>query len=91
LDVAIAQAIANVQDRFDPVSHLQSAALSNLTNGPYLLTYWQKSAGVWSLQSQNVTVSSGTYTISLTGQLDEVRFYPAGARLTTYTFDPLIV
>jgi len=68
-----------------------SAALSNLTNGAYLLTYWQKSAGVWSLQSQNVTVSSGTYTISLTGQLDEVRFYPAGARLTTYTFDPLIV
>ena len=67
-----------------------SAALSNLTNGAYLLTYWQKSAGVWSLQSQNVTVSSGTYTISLTGQLDEVRFYPAGARLTTYTFDPLI-
>ena len=67
-----------------------SVALSNLTNGTYLLTYWQKSAGVWSFQSTNVTVSSGTYTISLTGQLDEVRFYPAGARMTTYAYDPLI-
>ncbi|WP_126245277.1 hypothetical protein [Chitinophaga rhizosphaerae] len=67
-----------------------SKALSNLTNGKYTLSYWQKSGANWILLSQEVTVAAGTYTINLTGQVDEVRFYPSQAMLTTYTFDPLV-
>ena len=37
-----------------------------------------------------VTVTGTTYTIKLTGQIDDVRFYPAAAQMTTYTYDPLI-
>jgi hypothetical protein len=66
------------------------ASLSNLSNGTYLLTYWQKSGGVWGYQSTTVTVTNGSYSINLSGQLDEVRFYPAGAQMITYTYDPLI-
>ncbi len=65
-------------------------ALSSLDNGSYVLTYWQKSGSVWTLQTTAVTVSAGTYTISLTGQVDEVRFYPKTSQMKTYTYDPLI-
>jgi YD repeat-containing protein len=63
--------------------------LSNLTNGNYILSYWQKLGGTWTLQNNSVNVTNSTCTISLSGQVDEVRFYPAGARLTTYTYSPL--
>lgn len=64
-----------------------SKALTGLTpNKPYVLTYWQKSGGVWSLQTTNISASSATtYNISITGQVDDVRFYPAGSQMTTYT------
>ncbi|PZR28925.1 MAG: hypothetical protein DI535_04195 [Citrobacter freundii] len=65
-----------------------SKALTGLTNGNYKLSYWQKSGGTWTLQSNDIVVSSGTYTISLTGQLDEIRFYPKGAQMTTATYNP---
>lgn len=67
-----------------------SKALTGLTNGSYLLSYWQKSGGIWTFQSSSVTIGSGTYTISLSGQVDEVRFHPTLAKMTTYTYDPLI-
>lgn len=65
-----------------------SKILSNLTNGSYTLSYWQKSGGTWTLQTSQVTVS-GSYTINLSGQVDEVRFYPANAQMTTRTYDLL--
>ncbi|MEJ7738917.1 MAG: hypothetical protein WKF97_15945 [Chitinophagaceae bacterium] len=64
--------------------------LANLTNGNYHLTYWQKSGTAWVFQSNNISVIDGSYSISLTGQVDDVRFYPEGAQMTTYTYDPLI-
>jgi len=67
-----------------------SKSLSGLTNGQYMLSYWSKSGSTWSLQSSLVTVSSGTYNISLAGQIDEVRFYPSTAQMTTYTYAPLV-
>ena len=67
-----------------------SKSLTGLTNGNYSLVYWQKSGGNWSLQSSAVTVSGGSYTITLTGQVDEIRFYPVEAQITTYTYQPLI-
>jgi len=64
--------------------------LTGLDNGTYTLCYWQKTAGVWTLQTSTVTVNSGSYTISLNAQIDDVRFYPSTAQMTTYTYDPQI-
>lgn len=67
-----------------------SKALTGLDAGVYTLSYWLKSGSVWSLQTSSVTVSSSTYTISISGQIDDVRFYPAAAQMTTYTYEPLV-
>jgi YD repeat-containing protein len=66
-------------------------SLSGLPNGTYTLTYYQKSDGVWTPVSvNNIAVSTaGTYPINLSGQVDEVRFYPKGASMTTYSYNPL--
>jgi hypothetical protein len=65
-------------------------SLAGLTNGSYRLTWWLKSGGTWNLQTSNPVISAGAYTISLTGQVDEVRFYPVTAQMSTYTYDQLI-
>lgn len=59
------------------------------TNKTYLLTYWQKQGTVWELQSQEVTLSAPqvTFEINLDGQVDDVRFHPKAAQMTTYTHD----
>jgi hypothetical protein len=68
-----------------------SRAISNLTNGTYVLSWWQKNGSAWVLQmNTNIAVTNGTYSINLAGQVDEVRFYPAKAQMTTYAYDPLI-
>ena len=64
-------------------------ALSGLDAGTYTETYWKKTGGVWAWQTLPVTVSGSTYTISLSGQIDDVRFYPSAAQMTTYTYDRL--
>jgi hypothetical protein len=68
-------------------SYTQS--LSNLTNGGYLLTWWVKSGGTWVFQSSRVNVTGSSYTINLPGQIDEVRFHPVSAQMTTYTYELL--
>jgi hypothetical protein len=68
-----------------------SKALSGLTAGTtYTLTYWLKTVSEWSLQTQSIVLntSTTTYTINLSGQVDEVRFHPTRARMTTFTYDP---
>jgi len=67
-----------------------SKSLSNLSNGNYILSYWLKSGSTWTLQKSIVGISNGSYNITLTGQIDEVRFYPEKASLTSYTYIPLI-
>lgn len=67
-----------------------SKALSNLTPGQYILSYWQKSGGTWTFQKSIVTVTGSSYPIALSGQIDEVRFYPKAARMNTYTYEPLV-
>ncbi|WP_143822908.1 hypothetical protein [Mucilaginibacter sp. MD40] len=65
-------------------------ALSGLSNGAYVLSYYQKISGAWTWMTQSATVSTGSYTINLNAQVDDVRFAPAGAMLTSYTYDPEI-
>jgi len=67
-----------------------SKTLTGLDNTTYFLTYWLKSGSTWSLQTSSITVTGGSYTISLSGQIDDVRFYPSTAQMSTYTYDPLI-
>jgi YD repeat-containing protein len=67
-----------------------SKSLSGLTNGGYVLSYWQKSGSTWNYVESGASVTDGTFAINLSGQIDEVRFYPPNAQMTTFTYDPLI-
>lgn len=67
-----------------------NTTVTALTNGTYVLSYWQKNGNAWVLQKGQVTVSGNSYSINLTGQIDEVRLYPVKAQMITFTFDPLI-
>jgi len=62
--------------------------LTGLTAGNYSLEYWQKVAGNWNLVSNQVNVTGSTYTINLSGQIDEVRFYPASAQVSSFAYQP---
>jgi hypothetical protein len=67
-----------------------SKTLTGFDNGSYVLSYWKKTGNSWSLVTTDVTVNTGSYTISLIGQVDDVRFYPKGAQMTAYTYDSLV-
>lgn len=67
-----------------------SKSLSGLTNGSYILSYWQKNGSTWTLQKNDLAVTTSAYTINISGQVDELRFYPSTAQMTTYTYSPLI-
>ncbi len=71
-------------------SGVYSHPLSGLTlNKDYVLTWWSKAAdGKWSLNTLNVPNPGATYSINLTGQIDDVRFHPKAAQMTSYTFKP---
>lgn len=63
-------------------------------NGDYKLSYWQKTGiNPWTLVQQPVTVTAGSVqpmNIGASGSIiDEVRLFPVGAIMTTYTHDPL--
>lgn len=63
--------------------------VSGLASGSYQLSYWKKISGSWAPQSSTVSIA-GSYTINLTGQVDEVRLYPSKAEVDSYSFDPLL-
>lgn len=57
----------------------------------YRLSWFEKDqSGSWSLNTRNVKPESMSYSIKLTGQIDDVRFHPVGAEMTTYTTEPLL-
>jgi YD repeat-containing protein len=64
--------------------------LNPLQNGTYLLSWWSKSGSTWSFNSTTVSVTTGYYSISLTGQVDDVRLYLKTSTMKTYTYDPQI-
>jgi YD repeat-containing protein len=67
-----------------------SKLLTGLTpNKAYVLTYWQKLSGVWTLQTTLIPPSSATtYQITLSNQVDEIRFAPQNAMMSTFTHRP---
>ncbi|MBB6130142.1 DUF5977 domain-containing protein [Mucilaginibacter lappiensis] len=67
-----------------------STTLTGLDAGSYILSYWTKSGSLWVYQESIVNVTGTSYPIGLSGQIDDVRFYPVAAQMITYTYDPLI-
>jgi hypothetical protein len=71
-----------------------SKSLTGLDAGAYILSYWKKAGGLWTMQKQTVTVSGGTYNISIAvasgERLDDVCFYPATAQMKTFTYGPMV-
>lgn len=61
--------------------------VTGLTNGLYWLQYRRKTGTSWVLISSEVTAASGNYTISITGQVDDVRLFPKASLVTTYIYD----
>jgi hypothetical protein len=60
-------------------------------NKNYWLTFWRKKTdGTWEYNSQLINVVSESYPIRLSGQLDDIRFYPENSQMTTYTYKPLV-
>ncbi|WP_217698812.1 hypothetical protein, partial [Sediminibacterium ginsengisoli] len=75
------------------------------SNTTYILSYWLKSGSAsvnggsagtsvatrngWTLYQQSLTGVTSV-TLSGSGYVDELRLYPGNARLTTYTYEPLI-
>lgn len=71
-----------------------SLNISNLSNGAYTLTYWTKTGTAindWTLKTTKAIVTTNAYSINIneTGAIDDIRFLPEGALITTYTYDPL--
>ncbi|QEM09168.1 hypothetical protein [Mucilaginibacter rubeus] len=64
--------------------------VTGLNNGNYVLSYWLKTSNGWSLTKSSVSVTANSYAISVNGQIDDVRLYPVGSLLATYTYDPLV-
>jgi hypothetical protein len=57
--------------------------------GTYELSYWRKMpSGNWKHFLEPKQISNATFSINLDGQIDEVRFYPQGALMSTFTFSP---
>jgi YD repeat-containing protein len=66
--------------------------LAGLTNQKYIFTYWLKSGNTWGLKTSSVGVSAGSYKIDIpsSDQVDDIRFFPASAQMTSYTYIPTI-
>jgi len=55
---------------------------SSLTGNPL------KTSGSWTYYEYIVPASASAITISGTTSIDELRFYPVAAQMTTYAYDP---
>lgn len=59
--------------------------------GSYVLSYWEQVSGVWQYREQTISYTpAATSLFTTTNVIDEVRIYPANARMMTYTYDPLV-
>jgi YD repeat-containing protein len=71
-----------------PVSSVPALA------GNYILSYWTKNGtSAWVYREKNIQNYQPGNTMAtdpVTGYLDEVRVYPQGAAMTTYTYEPLV-
>lgn len=53
----------------------------------YILSYWSWNGTKW---VYNESTYTGSTTITVSSKIDEVRVYPAGAQMVTFTYEPLL-
>lgn len=68
----------------------KTGAIVNVSGGTAGAAVIKNTKGNWSLIEREVTNITGTLTISGTGNIDELRFHPYEAQMTTYLYEPLI-
>ncbi|TCC99786.1 RHS repeat domain-containing protein [Pedobacter psychroterrae] len=68
----------------------KSGASVSVTGGTVGAAVIKKTYGSWTLAEREITSASGTITVSGSGSIDELRFHPADAQMTTYVYDPLV-
>jgi YD repeat-containing protein len=68
-----------------------SKSVTGIANGKYILSYWKRVSSNWVLVALRVNVSGNSYTINISSslQIDDVRFHPEAAMMTTLTHDPV--
>lgn len=54
-------------------------------NNSYIIEWWNLNAGVWTYNKQAYTTG-----MQLTGPVDDVRIFPAGSLMSTYTYKPSV-
>ena len=67
--------------------------LTSLLAGDYYLSYWRRESGEWIFKRSLESVTTGfntTITANSSEPIDEVRFHPVDALMTTYTYRPLV-
>jgi hypothetical protein len=55
----------------------------------YVISYWYYSNGSWLLQNP-VPYTGSSFALTGGSAYDDIRIYPVGAQMTTYTYNPLI-
>ncbi|MDB5002085.1 MAG: hypothetical protein JWQ34_310 [Mucilaginibacter sp.] len=68
----------------------KSGALVTITGGTVGAAVIKTTHGPWVLAEQEISAVTGVVTVSGTGYIDELRFHPKDAQMTTYLYDPLI-
>ncbi len=72
------------------ISYWSKSGAYTITGGTVDNTITGRSKDGWSYHEHLVTATTATISIAGGGLIDEVRLYPKGAQMTSYTYDPLI-
>lgn len=62
----------------------------NVSGGTKGTPVIKNTRGIWALAECEITNITGTLSVSGTGTIDELRFYPYDAQMTTYLYEPLM-
>ncbi|MBS1563533.1 MAG: hypothetical protein JST39_04055, partial [Bacteroidetes bacterium] len=71
------------------LSYWSNTGAKTITGGTGSVSAGRK-VGIWTYYEHALTISSSTITVSGTGNIDELRLFPQGAKMTTYCYTPLI-
>jgi len=71
------------------ISYWSRSGSYTISGGTYT-TKAGRTVNNWTYYEHTVTTTSTTLTVSGTGNIDELRLYPQGALMTTYTYAPLV-
>ncbi len=72
------------------ISYWSGSTSPYTITGGTIVNILGKTINGWTYHEHKITATSTTLTITGSGDIDEVRLYPASAVMTTYTYDPLI-